>query len=289
MMPHFLQTADWAAFQERSGVQIRSMIVSGTKIYVYEYAIPGGVFWYVPFAALPTDAYLQLAKEAGKQRNVIFLRVESLLPIAIPLGAVQTRHRQPAHSLKLDLTKSSDTLLQEMHQKTRYNIKLAQKKNVRISWEKNADLFISLMKETSARDRFGAHKPNYYKKMIDSPSIDQCTAFFENQPLASALFIHSGATYTYLHGASGNIHREYMAPYLVQWSAIVRAQEKKCTIYDFWGIAPENASPDHPWQGITRFKLGFGGTRTEVGPAFELPVQKIKYYLFSFLKRIFRP
>lgn len=272
----FLQSPEWGAFQAQVGGQPKII----TNVQVLEYTTPVGKFWYLPHAS-GAEALIPEAKKQG----VVFIRVEPVIASSLPASAVAVKNRQPQNTLILDLSKSLENLLADMHQKTRYNIRLAAKKNLKISWEKNPELFINLMKDTSARDKFGAHSPEYYQKMLDCKLVEQGTVFFENQPLASAIFIGYEKTYTYLHGASSNEHRDLMAPYLLQWSAITRAQTNGFTKYDFWGIAPDGAD-NHPLAGVTRFKLGFGGQQYEFGQAFEIPIKPFKYAIFNLLKKI---
>ena len=50
------------------------------------------------------------------------------------------------------------------------------------------------------------------------------------------------------------------------------------------GIAPENA-PNHPWAGVTRFKLGFGGRAVDYPGTFDLPLNRLWYTLYSLVRR----
>jgi lipid II:glycine glycyltransferase (peptidoglycan interpeptide bridge formation enzyme) len=74
-----------------------------------------------------------------------------------------------------------------------------------------------------------------------------------------------------------------MAPYLLQWQAVLDAKNAGCKYYDFLGIAPEN-TPDHPWAGVTDFKLKFGGMRVNHVPAQEIIYRPFWYLLMKFAK-----
>ena len=281
----FLQSWEWGEFQASVGNTPRRFLVNDKPVQIFVHRLLVGVFWYIPQADLAVTDYELLVEFVKKENKIVFIRIESLSALpTLSSQAKVVKHRQPEHSLILDLNKKEEDLLTQMHSKTRYNIRLAEKKNLIISWEKNAIVFNQLLTETSRRDKFGAHNNDYYEKMLKCNLTEQVTVYLDDEPLASAIFIEYGETYTYLHGASANAHRETMAPYLLQWSAILRAQEKGFKIYDFWGVAPENAEADHPWSGITRFKSGFGGTRLTHGQAFELPIRKLPYKIFLFLK-----
>lgn len=281
MQSSFLQSPEWGAFQTQVGVRVKNF----KNLQILEYPSLLGNFWYLPQAKLD-QTELELVTNEAKKQNILFVRIELLAPIArLPKSAHLVKPRQPSATLVLNLKNSTEQLLAAMHQKTRYNIRLAEKKNLRVSWEKKSDIFIALMSETSARDKFGAHPTEYYQKMIAADMVEQGTVWLDNLPLASAIFIGYQNTYTYVHGASSNEHREVMAPYLLQWSAIVRAKNNGFEQYDFWGIAPEGVT-NHPLLGVTRFKLGFGGERVNFGQALEIPIKPIKYMLFRILKKI---
>jgi lipid II:glycine glycyltransferase (peptidoglycan interpeptide bridge formation enzyme) len=53
--------------------------------------------------------------------------------------------------------------------------------------------------------------------------------------------------------------------------------------YNFWGVAPEN-KPTHPWQGLTTFKLGFGGERHHFLHAQDLPLSPFYWISFWYQK-----
>ncbi|MCK4592503.1 peptidoglycan bridge formation glycyltransferase FemA/FemB family protein [Candidatus Parcubacteria bacterium] len=86
---------------------------------------------------------------------------------------------QPRDTLILDITKSEEELLKDMKQKTRYNIRLAGKKELRITnyelrtdnkkvFKEKFEKFWDLIKETSRRDKFVSHSKDYYWKMFES-------------------------------------------------------------------------------------------------------------------------
>ena len=185
-----------------------------------------------------------------------------------------------------------------MHSKTRYNIKLSERKGVKIKQEKNIDIFWELNKETTNRDGFKSHDKKYYEKMLGSNIIHQFTAYMDDAPIASNICVGFRDTFTYLHGTSGNCHRSLMAPYLLQSKQIEYAKENNFTKYDFWGIAPKNEGKlqtifhdlswdlDNKWTGITRFKAGFGGERKNYPNGLEIVLNPTKYKLYKLAKKI---
>lgn len=79
-----------------------------------------------------------------------------------------------------------------------------------------------------------------------------------------------------------------MGPHALQWRAMQLAYERGCSAYDLWGIAPEEASEDHPWRGITRFKLGYGGRRVHYPDSFAVVIKPMHYQLYNLIRSIRR-
>jgi lipid II:glycine glycyltransferase (peptidoglycan interpeptide bridge formation enzyme) len=189
-----------------------------------------------------------------------------------------------------------------MHQKTRYNIRLAEKKNVKIVSEKNYETFIALMKKTGERDGFRLHEEKHYRAIFDSNFSLQLTAQVDGKDVATAVFVGSGNTFTYLYGASDHEYRALMAPYLLQWEGMKLGKKMGYTKYDFFGIAPPRESrnvnresrelyeydPKHQYAGVTRFKLGFGGSVVEAPGTFDLILQPGKYKVYQLLRKLRR-
>lgn len=233
-----------------------------------------------------------------KNKNCIFLRVEPSFPFvlfAFPFHL--TKDINPPATLLLDLAPTPDTLLAAMHTKTRYNIRLAEKKGIRIEVKKSLDILWDLLQKTGERDKFALHPKKTYEEILKLDSVEQLVAYSGNIPVATGCFIRFGETVSYLYGASDHTYRESMAPHLVQWTAILRAREAGATTYDFFGISPSHSAgthaienysydPKHRYNGVTRFKLGFGGTVYEDPGTFDITLFPISYFLFSFVRSI---
>jgi peptidoglycan pentaglycine glycine transferase (the first glycine) len=289
----FLQSPQWAEFQQSTGKRVVNLGTNGQEIYGFVHKLGLGLsYLYLPRAQVLSGNLDKL--------DHIFVRVETTgkLPIT-NYQFSEVENRQPTTTLVLDLEKSDKKLLSQMHSKTRYNIRLAEKKGVEIKQEKNIDVFWQLNQETTDRDEFKSHDKDYYKRMLEMDMCYQLTAYFEGSPIASNILIIYKDTCTYLHGASGDKYRNSMAPYLLQWEGIKLAKEKECKYYDFWGVAPMVDGvggkttcfndfcwvADHKWTGVTRFKTGFGGEIKKYPRAVDIVLQKNKYRLYKFIKK----
>jgi len=187
---------------------------------------------------------------------------------------------QPRSTILVDLTGNEDELLARMKQKTRYNIRLAEKKGVVVRETNDIQGFYQLMQTTGTRDGFAVHDISYYQKAYDifSPS-GACVllgAFHEEKPLAYLMLFLSGERSWYFYGASDDASRNLMPTYLLQWAAMRWSKAHGATIYDLWGIPDASAEEleeqfmqrsDGLW-GVYRFKRGFGGEVVRSAPAF---------------------
>jgi lipid II:glycine glycyltransferase (peptidoglycan interpeptide bridge formation enzyme) len=175
---------------------------------------------------------------------------------------------QPRFVFRLSLKgKTEEELMQDFHQKVRYNIRLAERKGVtvRVGTREDVATFHRMIVETGVRDNFVVRGREYYESVFDCLSPDHVRVFiaeYEGQPIAGTVGILYGNKCWYLYGASKNEHRNLMPNYLLQWSMIRWAVEKGCEIYDFRGV-PGNIDEHNPMVGLYKFKVGFKGKFTE--------------------------
>jgi len=300
-----LQSFSWGEFQEkvggkvfRLGVEEEGELIAAATII--EKLLPMGKnYFYSPRGPIINSqlsiSNYQLAFELllnetegiAKKEGVMFLRFEPLLQITnYQLPITKTLDVQPSKTLVLDLSKSEDELLNKMHQKTRYNIRLASKKGIEIVEGKieDFDKFWQLMGETSDRDDFRLHGIDYYKEMIkaDKDSIRLFFAKYKDKIISTGIFSFFGDTVTYMHGASANEERSLMAPYLLQWELIRIGKELSYKYYDFYGIDAKK------WPGVTRFKQGFSGYEKNYPGTFDLVFDAGWYSVYKMIRKVRR-
>uniref|UniRef100_A0A7C4M2I0 Peptidoglycan bridge formation glycyltransferase FemA/FemB family protein n=1 Tax=candidate division CPR3 bacterium TaxID=2268181 RepID=A0A7C4M2I0_UNCC3 len=294
---NFLQSEEWAEFEKSQGSEI--FWIDG--ILLTKNHLPKGKsYLYCPRGPEElTEDFVKAAHKLARKERSIFIRVEPLNHINIKTHKhtiKKTININPANTLILDLTKSEETLLSAMKQKTRYNINLAKKKGVDVeisSGVVSARTFFEIMKETSSRDNFNPHSLKHYEDLTNffgpKKMLKVYLAKIGGKYIAANIIFYYKNTATYLHGASSNEYRNVMAPYLLQWQAILDAKKEGFKYYDFWGIAPDD-SPGHPWAGVTRFKKGFGGEQMDYPGTYDLVISKYWYFIYKvvrFLNRLF--
>jgi lipid II:glycine glycyltransferase (peptidoglycan interpeptide bridge formation enzyme) len=206
------------------------------------------------------------------------------------------------NTVLIDLTSSEEEMLARMKQKTRYNIRLAEKKGIilRIGTEEDFPMLYKMYAETSVRDGFVIREKGYYQtvwktflansfSMSDSqspitpyqlPTAEPLIAEVNGEPVAALfVFYFAGHAY-YVYGMSRNMHREKMPTYLLQWEAMKRAKAKGCNVYDLWG-APEAFDESDSMWGVYRFKEGLGGQVVRTLGAWDYAFNPLWYRMYS--------
>lgn len=308
---HLLQSYEWGEAQKYFGEPVfRVAVKDGEQIlaaatvivktfyknFHYLYC-PRGPLFSGNSSVEAQHLLLSAIQEEAKKRGSIFLRVSPELPelSEIPLWLAgfkkSNQELEPHESLILDLTKTEEQLLSEMKPKTRYNIKVAQKKGVTVTAgtdESFLNIFLQINKETAKRDKFTAHKDAYYQAMLRALApagfMKVYVAYANQKPIAANLVSTFSNRATYMHGASSNEGRNLMPTFALQWEAIRDAKIQGKTEYDFWGITTSE-DENHPWAGITRFKTGFGGTVVKYIGAYDQVYRKGLATLYSLYKK----
>ncbi|MCX7778749.1 MAG: aminoacyltransferase [Patescibacteria group bacterium] len=295
-MAPFLQSWEWGDFQESLGRKIwrlgffKNDQLIGITLLIRMLLPIKKSYLYCPRGPILRENNIETIKiffrkinDLAKKENIIFLRFEPLDNFQVSIfnfSFKKINDLQPSKTILLDLTKSEKEILENMHPKTRYNIKLAEKKGVRIKIgqsEEEIEIFLKLLSQTAQRDRFQTHPFNYYRKMfrLDKNFIKLFFAEYQGKIIAGNLMIFFADTATYLHGASDHQHRNVMAPYLLHWTAIKEAKRLCLKYYDFWGI------DEKKWPGVTRFKKGFGGEIKEYPGTFDSIFNYFWYRLYQ--------
>ncbi|MEI7512041.1 MAG: peptidoglycan bridge formation glycyltransferase FemA/FemB family protein [Candidatus Uhrbacteria bacterium] len=302
----FTQSWAWGELQASLNREVKRYFIVGAhgnepdaaiQLIHQPRAIVGG-YWLAPRGPVgQIDAKLLgfLEKELVLP-NGVFVRVEPLTSSAkIPSSYIPHRFYNPSTTALLDLTKSEEELLAAMHSKTRYNIRVAEKHGVTVREGTAEDLeaFIHLSHETSERDQFLHQSESYLRKTFQVMSAQGYArlrlAEYRGKLLAANMEIVYGDTLTYLHGASSSESRNVMAPFILHWDAIRCAKAEGFKTYDFWGCNPasESAVDFRPrWEGISRFKMGWGSERVSFVGTFDLVKKSAIYKVLSLFGRV---
>ena len=213
------------------------------------------------------------------------------------------------NTVLIDLTPSEEALLARMKQKTRYNVRLAQKKGValRVGTLDDLRMLYKMYAETSVRDGFVIRDEDYYKTvwqvfMVNNqspvsklqfpitnhqlPFAEPLIAEINHDPVAAIFVFYFADRAYYVYGMSRDVAREKMPTYFLQWEAMKRAKTRGCTLYDLWGAPDEFDERDSMW-GVYRFKEGLGGKVVRSLGAWDFAPNPFWYQLYSeFIPRV---
>ena len=301
---HLLQTGEWGELKTAFGWKPARIVNGEAGVQILYRKLPlGFTIGYIPKAAVSgqQSAFSQdLWREIDsvcKRNRAIFLKLE---PDAWEDNSSITNYElrisphniQPPRTLIVDIKDSEEQILARMKQKTRYNIRLAEKKGVTVRAWKDIESFHRMMLVTGGRDGFGVHSLEYYKRayrfMHPNEMCEILVAEFEGKPLAALFVARNGNRAYYLYGASTDEERNRMPTYLLQWEAIKWAKVRGCDEYDLWGVPDEDEATleanfetrhDGLW-GVYRFKRGFGGQLKRAAQALDRVYNPALYWVY---------
>jgi peptidoglycan pentaglycine glycine transferase (the first glycine) len=305
----FLQSPAWAEFQKKLGNSVKILgWFDNEKLLGIATLIKSNLpfnywYWFVPKGPQFADSCSENFKIQAltalynflKTDDPIFYRLE---PDIKPAFTDKVQPVNPPSTSVVNLTAPWEVLVTKMHEKTRYNARLAERKGLKFRWGGLEDfgIFWTLLEATAERENFRTHISKHYRSMLElwgmeplnTPKLASRFGLveFNGQLLAASLILICNNQATYLHGASSREYHELMAPYLLHGEAMRQLQQAGCQSYDMWGVQPKDGSLKN-WAGFTRFKLGWGGEYFEAPGTFDYPINKMLYYIYS-LARKFR-
>lgn len=290
---HLLQSWQWGAFRERHGWKAERIAwpaygqPRAMAQVLFRFRGPVSI-GYIPrgpaFADGDTEAVTELLAEidrVAKKNRALYLMVETNEPL--PLSGTFRDHGfvkgsvaiQPERTVQVPLL-DDDQLLKQMHEKTRYSVRLARRREVVIETpddlDAGIDAFYGLLSDTSNRNEFAIRPREYYADFLSEfgDHARLLLARHEGQLAAAVIAARFGREAMYMYGASSTEHRGHGAAFLLQFEAMRWARDAGSEVYDLWGIPAqdpekrggdgkaEGTKGDH-WSGLYRFKTGFGG------------------------------
>ncbi|HEX9839527.1 MAG TPA: peptidoglycan bridge formation glycyltransferase FemA/FemB family protein, partial [Anaerolineales bacterium] len=252
---HLLQTGEWGELKAGFGWEPVRMISGEVGAQILFRKLPlGFTIGYVPKPMFGkqlfdnNDSFWEELDSVGKRYHAIFLKIE---PDAwnepflfMGEGRVSPHNIQPPRTIVIDIKNSEEEILARMKQKTRYNIRLAEKKGVTVRAWNDIESFHKMMLATGDRDSFGIHSLEYYRRayeLFHSPGMcELLVAEYEGKPLAALMVFGRGRRAWYFYGASTDEERNRMPTYLLQWDAMKWAKARGCEEYDLWGVPDED-------------------------------------------------
>ncbi len=270
----------------------------------------GGSILYVPRGPVldfhddvVLDALVGALRRLGERHHAVLCKIDPYLTPPDPLVAralaargFTVGHRrghfqgmQPRFNVVVPLAGGEEAVLGHCHPKTRYNIRLAERRGVQVKRGTRADLptFHRLLMATCARNGFSERRLEYFQQVWDALApaghLELYLAHLSGQVLAAAILLLHGDKAVYAYGASGDEQRAVMAPYAVQWAMIRRSIARGCRTYDMTGV-PAHGVEGTPAYGLWRFKRGFWPEASEFLGERDLPLQPALYRIWNLVE-----
>lgn len=298
MAKHIVQSHEWGEFKSEYGTP--AIHVGDIQYTKHHIPLTGQFFGYCPkvdpskinFAALKKSLIENdCASVNFDVPNVIkgSKEEEEALKIFAEHGCTLSPRDQFAKSnVLLDLTKSEEDLLADMHTKQRYNIKYAEKNGVTsrlAESQEDFDTFWKMFEETSVRQKYYIRPKSYYQKIWnmfkDTGMVYILIVEGKAEPLASwMLFKYEDVLY-YPYGGSSEKHRNLFGSVYIGWQAILLGKKLGCKIFDMWGASENPDNQEDPWWGFTNFKLKYGGQHITYMDSYDFVVNSAVYKMFN--------
>ena len=310
---HPLQAYEWGEFRKLTGIKVvrrgifeREKLKSSIQVTIHPLPKIGWNIGYFPKGSMPDERQLEVLRDIGKKNRCLLVKLEPNIgsvvrEIGVEVQAWKTideflRQRDckkgrslfTKYTFQLDLKKKEEILLKKMHPKTRYNVRLAKRKGVKVVVDNSDEcfeLFVKLLfQETLPRQGFYAHTPDYYRQlwsMLKPAGMAHLLRAYEGKETLAIFmcFIFNKKLY-YPYGASTRKNRELMAPNLLMWEMIRFGKKQGCELFDMWGALGPKASSKDNWYGFHRFKQGYGGKLVEFIGTYDLVLEPKLYPVY---------
>ncbi len=309
---HFLQSIEWGEFKtEWSWNPLRFILEDNDNkklaIQFLKRKTPLGWIWYCPkgpnlssFSANQWHYLLESLVKIARKNNVLLIKIE---PEIIEnekeiikyksFGLIKSKlDLQFKATTFVNLEKTEEEILAGFKQKTRYNIRLAQKYGIAAeenSSQEGIRIMYNLHEKTSSRANFFIRPKkyilNYWKKCIEANCGKIFIASLSGKPIAGLFAYYMGKKIWYKDGGSSKERKETMAPYALQWFAINWAKKNGFETYDMVAVPPlAERNEKSTWWGLYRFKSGFNPNITEFVGCLDLPIKKHSYVIWRKLE-----
>jgi peptidoglycan pentaglycine glycine transferase (the first glycine) len=314
---HLLQSWRWGAFKKHFGWDVEriavprngrialAQVLFRNKAGISIGYIPRGPVWPLDDPDAVAEVWARVDEEARRRRTLtVIVESDRSLPEQPRQGKcliAGPEPIQPVRTVKVDLL-DDQALIDQMHPKTRYNVRLAVRRGVTIRTADRTDNsiapFYDMLRDTASRNDFVVHAPDYYRQFLRVFADDACLTFAEidGMPVAGAIAAVFGAEGIYMYGASSTQGRAHGAAFLLQHEMMRWARSRGARRYDLWGIPeydPESsvsqsgdrlaASTGNDRRGLYEFKTRFGGEIVRYPP----PLERVYHPFLARLARRF--
>ena len=306
LVKHPVQTWDWGDFQIGEGHKIYRLGVFDNKKIISAYSVS---FHKIPHTEFSIGTILRgpkvdedMVKNIRKialDEKAIFVKFEPDVYQTTPTPGldfpglvISPKVAFYPYSYVIDLTLSEDELLTNLHQKTRYNIRVANRYGVKV-YEKTDDVgfktYLDLLFETTKRQGFYLHSQHYHenlwKTLKSTGMVHIMLSEYQGQVLSAFMLFVLKDKLFYPYGSSLAVHKEVMAQNLLMWEVIKFGKSLKLKNFDMWGSLGPDAKESDPGFGFHRFKQGYGGQLVQFVGTYDLIINPQLYQFYNLIDK----
>lgn len=302
---HVIQSWEWGEFRKSLGIPLlryglykNGRLQKAFQLTLHKIPFTNQYVGYLPKGPFPDKELAEALRKIGQENNCAFIKMEPATEIPNTFKP-SPKPLFTKYNFIIDLTKSEEELLKNMHPKTRYNIKLAQKHGVKVE-ERNDDkafeIYSKLYFETTQRQGYHGHNVQYHRRvwktLRDANMARLLIAYYQlpttnyRLPLTAWMLLNFKDTLYYPYGGSSKEHQNLMASNLVAWEAIRLGKKLGLKKFDMWGALGPDANSSDPWYGFHKFKQGYGGQLVEYIGTYDLVFNFPLYWVFTFIDKL---
>lgn len=225
---------------------------------------------------------LKLQPPAERRNVIASLAAGGWVPSALEAA--------PTATVRVDVQRPPEQMLQAMRPRVRTYIRRAERSALRARVGSYPDLpaFADLVEATARRKGFSPYPLRYYQQMwraFTSDHLGLVLVEHDDSLLAGLLLIGFGDSVVYAMGGWSGTHADLHPNELAHWAGMAWARERGHRYYDFAGVDPavadallSGATRVPVADGVTRFKLGFGGRVVLFPPAYDRAYRQLLTY-----------
>ena len=239
LVDHVMQSWEWGDFRKEMGLKVlryglyeNNKLKTAFQITFHPVPFINKYVGYFPKGPFPDKALGKALIKIAKEQKCAFIKIEPNVESS-DQKTIDTSFKKSLkpmfskHNFLLDLTKSEEEILKNMHPKTRYNIRVAEKHGVKIEERtdgKALEIYLDLFFRTTKRQRFAGHNTNYHQTvwetLNDAGMARFMIATYNKKPLTAWMLFNFKDTLYYTYGGSSLEHKEVMSNNLICWETI---------------------------------------------------------------------
>ena len=304
------QSKEWANLQSELGEKYFFEVGNNYQFLAILKNTPLGKYLYLPYGPFIEPGknpqkiiiarVMRKIRKIANDNKVFFIRIEpqiSDFTKNLPYKMKKSTDLNPKETWILDLAGNDDELKSKLPSRLCRYHKNAEKNGLTIEISHNPDdidYLINLQKALANKKGINTFSKEYLKTELSQPFASLYLVKYQPPEQNISEVVAAGLVFDYfktrynLQGAQSEQGRKLHATGILTIQLIKDAKAKNLKYFDFWGIAPDDASDNHPWKGFTNFKKTFAGREVKYHGTTDIILKPLKYNVYRVIRNINR-